>query len=92
MIVKNKNGFTRDGEAISKEAYDAVLAQIKAKADLVSRLSAGSIQPEDVPEEWREEITVRAEARKQEAQAEAQEATAADYQDALEEMGCSFDD
>lgn len=51
------------GTEITKEQYDALLAEIRTKADLVNKLYNGEITIEDVPTEWQEEIQRRVDER-----------------------------
>lgn len=52
-------GVGAGGVEITKAKYDALLAEIREKADLVEQLYSGEITAEDVPAEWREEIQRR---------------------------------
>ena len=47
------------GTEITKEQYDALLAEIRTKAGLVDKLYSNEISLEDVPSEWQEEIQRR---------------------------------
>lgn len=49
------------GVEITKEHYDALLAEIRAKADLVQKIYNGETTIEYVPTDWREEIKRRVE-------------------------------
>ena len=46
---------------ITKEQYDALLAEIRAKADLVNKVYKGELTIADVPTAWQEEIQRRVE-------------------------------
>lgn len=70
MIMKNKNGYFRDGIETSADEYDAALTEIKEKATLVEALHAGRIAIADVPAEWQEEIQRRVDERIAAAQEE----------------------
>ena len=77
------------GTEITEAEYNTLLAEIRAKAELVDKLYSGETTIDDVPAEWREEIQRRVDERiawEAAAAAEA-EATAADYEAALREMG-----
>ena len=47
------------GTEITEAEYNALLAEIREKADLVNRLYSGEITIADVPTEWQEEIQRR---------------------------------
>ena len=47
------------GVEITEAEYNALLAEIREKADLVDRLYSGEITIADVPTEWQEEIQRR---------------------------------
>ena len=49
------------GVEITESEYNALLAEIREKADLVNKLYSGEITIADVPEAWREEIQRRVE-------------------------------
>jgi hypothetical protein len=49
------------GVEITKEHYDALLAEIRAKADLVNKIYNGETTLEYVPTAWQEEIQRRVE-------------------------------
>lgn len=82
-------GVSLGGEEITKEEYNALLTEVRAKTALVNNLYAGNITIDDVPSEWQEEIQRRVDARiKAEAEAkENAEATIEDYQRILAELG-----
>lgn len=56
-------GTNCGGTEITKEQYDALLAEIRTKADLVNKLYNGEITIEGVPTEWQEEIQRRVDER-----------------------------
>lgn len=66
--IYNKNnkliaiGTGYGGVEITKEHYDALLAEIRAKADLVNKIYNSETTLEYVPSAWREEIERRVEA------------------------------
>ena len=47
------------GEEITEAEYNALLSEIREKADLVDKLYSGEITIDDVPTEWQEEIQRR---------------------------------
>ena len=47
------------GVEITKEHYDALLAEIRAKADLVNKIYNGELAIANVPTKWQEEIQRR---------------------------------
>ena len=51
------------GTEISEAEYNALLAEIREKADLVDKLYSGEITIADVPTDWREEIQRRVDER-----------------------------
>ena len=51
------------GTEITETEYNAMLAEIREKAELVNQLYSGEITVEDVPSAWREEIQRRANER-----------------------------
>lgn len=51
------------GVEITEEEYNALLAEIREKAELVNRLYNGEIVLSDVPAEWQEEIQRRVDER-----------------------------
>lgn len=52
-------GTNCGGVEITEAEYNALLNEIRTKADLVNRLYNGEITLEDVPAEWQEEIQCR---------------------------------
>ena len=80
------------GAEITEEEYNALMAEIRAKADLVNQLYNGEITLADIPTEWQEEIQRRVDERKQweaenEINSDSDEATEEDYINALTEVG-----
>ena len=51
------------GVEITEAEYNALLAEIREKADLVDKLYSGEITIADVPTEWQEEIQRRVDER-----------------------------
>ena len=51
------------GVEITEAEYNALLSEIREKADLVDRLYSGEITIADVPTEWQEEIQRRVDER-----------------------------
>ena len=47
------------GTEITEAEYNAILSEIREKADLVNKLYSGEITIDDVPSEWQEEIQRR---------------------------------
>lgn len=70
MILKNKNGYFRDGKLITAEEYALALNEIKGKTALVEKLYKGNIVITDIPAEWQEEIQRRVDERIAAAQEE----------------------
>lgn len=70
MIRESNGRYWHDEQEISAEEYSVLLAEIKAKAQLVDHICAGTATLDDCPEEWREEIAARVEARKNEPEPE----------------------
>lgn len=77
------------GTEITEAEYNALLAEIREKADLVDKLYSGEITIDAVPAAWQEEIQRRVDERRAwEAEiAETAEATDEDYLAALAELG-----
>ena len=81
------------GVEITEEEYNALLTEIRTKADLVNKLYNGEITIEDVPTEWQEEIQRRVDERiAAEPDPEEAEATEADYISALSELGVTVNE
>lgn len=55
-------GIGDDGEEITEAEYNALMAEIQAKWDYISKLADGTITTDDVPAEWRTEVQTEAEA------------------------------
>lgn len=51
------------GTEITEAEYNALLAEIREKADLVDKLYSGEITIDEVPVEWQEEIQRRVDER-----------------------------
>ena len=51
------------GEEITEAEYNALLSEIREKADLVDKLYSGEITIDAVPVDWREEIQRRVDER-----------------------------
>ncbi len=81
------------GVEITEEEYNRILAEIRTKAELVDKLYSNEISLEDVPTEWQEEIQRRLDERiemeKLLETEETENATEADYIEALERLGVS---
>ena len=79
------------GNEITKEEYDEIFDEIRQKENLVKQLFDGEITAEDVSPEWMEEIQQRADELKNWSEGDEtenpDEATEADYQNALRKMG-----
>lgn len=56
-------GTGSGGTKITEAEYNALLSEIREKADLVDKLYSGEITIADVPEAWREEIQRRVDER-----------------------------
>lgn len=56
-------GTGSGGTEITESEYNALLAEIREKADLVNRLYSGEITIDAVPSEWQEEIQRRVDER-----------------------------
>lgn len=62
-LSTSKGKYYCDGGEISAGEYAAALEDIEARAQWVYDICRGLASIEDVPEEWREEIRQRVEAR-----------------------------
>ncbi len=51
------------GVEITEDEYNALLAEIREKADLVDKLYSGEITIDEVPADWQEEIQRRVDER-----------------------------
>ena len=56
-------GTGNGGTEITEAEYNALLADIREKADLVNRLYSGEITIDEVPVDWQEEIQRRVDER-----------------------------
>ena len=56
-------GTGSGGTEITEAEYNALLSEIREKADLVDKLYGGEITIADVPAEWQEEIQRRVDER-----------------------------
>ena len=56
-------GTGSGGTEITESEYNALLSEIREKADLVDKLYSGEITIDDVPPEWQEEIQRRVDER-----------------------------
>ena len=56
-------GTGSGGTEISEAEYNALLSEIREKADLVDKLYSGEITIDDVPADWQEEIQRRVDER-----------------------------
>ena len=56
-------GTGNGGEEITEAEYNALLSEIREKADLVDKLYGGEITIDAVPAEWQEEIQRRVDER-----------------------------
>ena len=72
-LSTSKGKYYCDGGEISAGEYAAALEDIEARAQWVYNICRGLASIEDVPEEWREEIRQRVEARLASSGAEGQE-------------------
>lgn len=79
-----------NGIEITEEEYNALSAEIDEKAVLAEQLYTGEITIEDVPAEWQEDVQQQVdELIAVNGEIGQQEATEADYQAALAELGVS---
>ena len=77
-------GTGAGGTEITEAEYNALLSEIREKADLVDKLYSGEITLADVPEAWREEIQRRVDERiADEGSAEEQDISAEEALDIL---------
>ena len=56
-------GTGAGGTEITEAEYNALLSEIREKADLVNRLYSGDITIDEVPADWQEEIQRRVDER-----------------------------
>lgn len=52
-------GIGSGGTEITESEYNALLSEIREKADLVNKLYSGEITIDEIPADWREEIQRR---------------------------------
>ena len=72
------------GTEITEAEYNALLSEIREKADLVDKLYSGEITIDDVPVDWQEEIQRRVDERiAAEGSAEEQDISAEEALDIL---------
>lgn len=72
------------GVEITESEYNALLSEIREKADLVDKLYSGEITIDEVPEYWQEEIQRRVDERiAAEGEAEEQDISAEEALDIL---------
>lgn len=77
-------GTGAGGTEITEAEYNALLAEIREKADLVKRLYSGEITIDEVPADWQEEIQRRVDERiAAEGSAEEQDISAEEALDIL---------
>ena len=70
-------GTGTGGTEITEAEYNAILSEIREKADFVNRLYSGEITIDDVPADWQEEVQRRVDERiAAEASAEEQDISA----------------
>ena len=70
-------GTGNGGTEITEAEYNALLSEIREKADLVNKLYSGEIAIDDVPADWQEEVQRRVDERiAAEASAEEQDISA----------------
>lgn len=75
------------GVEITKDEYDRLLTEIRAKAKMVDDLYAGEITIDDIPAEWQEEIQRRVNERiAAEGEAAQQEVSGEEFMNMLEEV------
>ena len=77
-------GTGNGGTEITEAEYNALLSEIREKADLVDKLYSGKITTDDVPTDWQEEIQRRVDERiAAEGSAEEQDISAEEALDIL---------
>ena len=75
------------GTEIAEAEYNALLAEIREKADLVDKLYGGEITIDEVPPDWQEEIQRRVDERiAAEGAAEEQEISGDEFLSMIEEV------
>ena len=80
-------GVGAGGTEITEAEYNTLLAEIRAKAQLVDKLYNGEITIDAVPVEWQEEIQRRVTERQEAEQAEPEETELEDAIAALKLLG-----
>ena len=75
------------GTEITEAEYNALLSEIREKADLANKLYNGEITIDAVPVEWQEEIQRRVTERQEAEQAEPEETELEDAIAALKLLG-----
>ena len=80
-------GTGNGGTEITEAEYNALLSEIREKADLVDKLYNGEITIDAVPVEWQEEIQRRVTERQEAEQAEPEETELEDAIAALKLLG-----
>ena len=80
-------GVGAGGTEITKAEYNTLLAEIRAKAQLVDDVYNGVKTLDDVPAEWRDEIQRRVTERQEAEQAEPEETELEDAIAALNLLG-----
>ena len=80
-------GVGAGGTEITKAEYNTLLAEIRAKAQLVDDVYNGVKSLDDVPAEWRDEIQRRVTERQEAEQAEPEETELEDAIAALKLLG-----
>ena len=80
-------GVGAGGTEITKAEYNTLLAEIRAKAQLVDDVYNGVKTLDDVPVEWRDEIQQRVTERQEAEQAEPEETELEDAIAALKLLG-----
>ena len=88
--MQNENGILTaigtgsGGTEIAEAEYNALLSEIREKADLVDKLYSGEITIDEVPSDWQEEIQHRVDERiAAEGSAEEQDISAEEALDIL---------
>lgn len=80
-------GIGYGGVEITKAEYNALLSEIREKADLVNKLYSGEITIAEVPVEWQEEIQRRVDQRiAAEGKAAEQEISSDEFYSMVEEV------
>lgn len=75
------------GVEITEAEYNALLSEIREKADLVGKLYGGEITIDDVPVDWQEEIQHRVDERiAAEGEADQQEISGDEFLSMIEEV------